>query len=263
MAHDAKTCYNELAGHYHLIFEDWEVSMVRQAAALGAILQAECGPPNSVRVLDCACGIGTQALGLAKLGFLVSGCDISPNAIQRARREASLRNLDIQFSVADMLDLGRISGSNFDAVICMDNALPHLESGHQLVHAATQIRSKLRRGGLFMASLRDYDRLVLEKPMVQGPSFFFDKAADSTQQGRRIVFQLWDWIDDRRYVFHLYITRKCETGWQAHHFAASYRALLRDELTSALSQAGFFDIRWQEPAESGFYQPVVMARSLR
>jgi hypothetical protein len=57
------------------------------------------------------------------------------------------------------------------------------------------------------------------------------------------------------------ITRECETGWQTHHFAAPYRALLRGELTSALSQAGFFDIRWQEPAESGFYQPLVLAKN--
>lgn len=40
--------------------------MARQAAAIGSILERECGPAVSTTVLDCACGIGTQALGLAK-----------------------------------------------------------------------------------------------------------------------------------------------------------------------------------------------------
>lgn len=40
--------------------------MARQAAAIGSILERECGPAVSTTVLDYACGIGTQALGLAK-----------------------------------------------------------------------------------------------------------------------------------------------------------------------------------------------------
>jgi len=264
MAEDTQSCYDELAGHYHLIFEDWEASMGRQAAALSVILQRECGP--AVRVLDCACGIGTQALGLAKLGFRVSGCDVSPRAVERAQMEALQRGLDIGFWVANVLDLSCIPDSRFDAVICMDNALPHLESTEQLIQAATQIRSRLRDGGLFVASLRDYDRLVLEKPVVQGPSFYShqhhsDSHGHSNHSGRRIVFQVWDWVDDRRYVFHLYITRETESGWQTLHFAAPYRAVLRDELNDALTQAGFVGIRWMDPAESGFYQPVVVASS--
>jgi hypothetical protein len=38
MAGDPKDCYDKLADHYHLIFENWEASMSRQAEALGPIL---------------------------------------------------------------------------------------------------------------------------------------------------------------------------------------------------------------------------------
>jgi len=69
MAEGVKNFYDQLASNYHLIFEDWEASIRRQAAVLGAILERECGPASTVKVLDCACGIGTQALGLAKLDF--------------------------------------------------------------------------------------------------------------------------------------------------------------------------------------------------
>jgi len=252
---DVAQTYDDLADQYHLIFENWELSIERQAAALGPILRQSCGLTTTATILDCACGIGTQSLGLAKLGFQVTGCDISPRAVERARLESSRRNLNIQFSVADMLNLTALGSSGFDAVICMDNSLPHLEHPEHLLQAAEQIRSRLHPGGFFLASIRDYDKLAEEKPTVQGPSFYLD------QGRRRIVFQVWDWIDDRRYIFHLYITREVAKGWQTSHTAGLYRAIRRDELVAVLSQAGFKNPRWLAPAVSGFYQPVVLAEA--
>ena len=171
---DVAGTYDELADHYHLIFENWELSIERQAAVLSSILDRNCGLMNSASILDCACGIGTQSLGLAKLGFQVTGCDLSPRAIERARLEAGRRNLNIHFLVANMLDLKSLADSRFDAAICMDNALPHLESAEQLLQAARQIRSRLRDRGFLLASIRDYDHLLEQKPVVEGPAFYLD-----------------------------------------------------------------------------------------
>src|ERR1700757_3076832 len=113
--------YDELAARYHLIFEDWEKSIVRQAAVLESILLQGAAGQLPMRVLDCACGIGTQSLGLAMRGFEVEGCDISSGAIQRARTEAAERGLKIPFSVASFLHLDGIAANSFDAVICIDN----------------------------------------------------------------------------------------------------------------------------------------------
>ena len=252
MAGDARDCYAELANHYDLVFENWEASITRQAEALGSILRQECNAAGTIRILDCACGIGTQALGLAKMGFAVTASDLSPASVVRLRMEASQRGLDIHAFVADMVDLGSVPESNFEAVICMDNALPHFESDEQL-RALGQIRKKLRPQGLLMASIRDYDRLIDEKPVVQGPAFYFDN------KKRRIVLQVWDW--ELRYVFHLYITRETANGWQTFHSTAGYRALKRNKLTNALNQTGFRNVRWLFPTVSGFYQPVVLAQA--
>jgi glycine/sarcosine N-methyltransferase len=245
--------YDDLADHYHLIFENWELSVERQAAALGSILHRSCGLTTAATILDCACGIGTQSLGLAKLGFRVTGCDVSTRAVERARLEASRRNLNIPFSVANMLDLTHLANSQFDAVICMDNSLPHLERVEHILQAVEQMRARLRPGGILMASIRDYDHLADERPIVQGPSFYSD------QGRRRIVFQVWEWVDAERYIFHLYITRELAKGWQTFHTAGLYRAIRRDELVAILSQGGFKNPRWLATVESGFYQPIVLA----
>lgn len=245
--------YDEFASYYHLIFENWEASIARQAAAISSILQREGRSGTDLSVLDCACGIGTQVLGLAKLGYRVTGSDVSAGAVNRARAEAMVRNLGVSFFVADVRHLDEIPARGFEAVISMDNALPHLLSHADLTEAARQMRAKLRPRGMLVASTRDYDQLVRERPTVQGPAFY----SDSGQ--RRVVFQLWDWTDDHRYTFHLYITRETPSGWSNFHGASVYRAILREELTAILASSGFADIRWLFPNESGFYQPVVIA----
>ena len=85
------------------------------------------------------------------------------------------------------------------------------------------------------------------------PAFFQDGVY------RRIYHQVWDWTGDRQYTTHLYITQETNAGWTCRHFVSIYRAVLRDELTEFLRRAGFTNVRWLMPADSGFYQPLVLA----
>src|SRR5579859_2057844 len=100
--------YEELAAHYHLIFDDWNAAIERQAQVLGPLIQSHANG-SRLRVLDCSCGIGTQSLGFAKLGYIVLGSDLCPAAIKRAKKEAGNRNLSISFRVSDMTSLAEIS----------------------------------------------------------------------------------------------------------------------------------------------------------
>jgi glycine/sarcosine N-methyltransferase len=210
-------------------------------------------PYHPLKILDCACGIGTQALGIALNGHKVTGSDLSPAAVRRAKREADRRSLAIDFHVSDMTSLAEIEDRDFDVVAALDNALPHL-SIQQLPIAVAAMASKLKIGGLFLASIRDYDELILNRPTIQEPSFYRDQAE------RRIVHQIWDWLDAERYTLHLYITEQSGKAWTTRHFVSEYRCLTRHELSAALTTAGIQEIQWQMPAETGYYQPLVIAR---
>lgn len=252
MADPVESFYDALAEHYHLVFEDWERAIERQAAILGPLLSG-CIPRSPLRVLDCACGIGTQTIGLARMGHRVVASDISKAAVDRARNEAKQRSLDVTFYVSDMSSLKEVYEGEFDLAVALDNALPHL-SQKKLVDAAAAIASKLRPGGYFLASIRDYDMHWLQKPRALEPALY------CAEPHRRIIHQVWDWTDDEHYALHLYITVQNEKGWDTHHFVSQYRCLLRNTLSTALTDAGFADIQWLMPGETGFYQPLVLAK---
>jgi glycine/sarcosine N-methyltransferase len=154
-----------------------------------------------------------------------------------------------------MTSLAEIADRDFDVVAALDNALPHL-TAEQLRRAVGVAGSKLKPNGLFIASIRDYDTLILERPVTQKPAFYGGKG------DRRIIHQVWDWIDAASYTLHLYITMQSEQMWTTHYFISEYRCLLRNELSSVLKSSGFGEVRWLMPAESGFYQPLVLARRI-
>jgi glycine/sarcosine N-methyltransferase len=242
--------YDAMAEHYHLIFQDWEASMRWQGGIIGSLLP----PPTSVGpVLDCACGIGTQSLAVAKLGFQVDASDLSPGAVARARQEAMTRGLAVRASVDDMRILEKAQLAHYGAVLCMDNALPHLDSDADIVMALGAMHARLRPGGILVLSLQDYGPLIREKPTSMPPSFFTDHGA------RRIVFWIWDWLDDRRYIIHLYISRQDGQVWENHHFVGSYRAVSTEEVAAMAISVGFTDVRVLPATETGFYQPIITA----
>lgn len=251
MAESVETSYDDLAESYHLMFENWSHSVARQAAIIGPLLEQYTGK-SSAYVLDCACGIGTQTIGLAQRGHILVGSDLSRSAIAQAASEARTRDLDIRFRVADMRDLSSIPESGFDAVVVADNALPHLLSQPDLERATVEIAAKLKDSGILLATLRDYDQLLSTRPTMQAPAFY-------EQDGKsRFVHQVWQW-DGEQYALHVYITLETESGWKVKHFDSRYRALRRSDLNQALQAAGFRDILWLEPGTTSFYQPIVIA----
>ncbi len=56
------------------------------------------------RALDLACGEGRNAVWLAERGWRVAGVDFSDVAIEKARRLAARRGVDVEWIVADVLE---------------------------------------------------------------------------------------------------------------------------------------------------------------
>jgi cyclopropane fatty-acyl-phospholipid synthase-like methyltransferase len=96
------------------------------------------------RVLDAGCGTGEHVLLATAHGADAVGVDLSPRAIEHARRKAAERGLSAQFEVADALTLGQL-GWMFDTVI--DSGLFHVFDDEQRARYVTSLASVLRPGG--------------------------------------------------------------------------------------------------------------------
>src|SRR5579863_2240554 len=93
IAEAAPNGFEDLLAVYRWNFDDWDALVKRDAAYLDEIIRSQVRGKAPVRVIDTTCGIGTQCLGLAALGYAVTGCDISPHAIASTQREAIRRGL--------------------------------------------------------------------------------------------------------------------------------------------------------------------------
>ena len=141
--------YDALASDYDLIFADWQASVRRQAEILDRIIRGHLAA-WPLAVLDCTCGIGTQAIGLALRGYRVHATDLSAAAVERAQREAAAAGATLKFGIADVRSLAEQVSGHFDVVLSCDNALPHLLSDGELRLALRNLWSKLAPGGLLL-----------------------------------------------------------------------------------------------------------------
>jgi glycine/sarcosine N-methyltransferase len=106
--------------------------------------------------------------------------------VQRARRECAAAGVHAGLLVADMRTLP-LAGCCADAVVCADNALPHLLADSDVLAALAQMNRVLRPGGTVIVSTRDYERVLADRPASTLPQVF-------TSGGARVIsFQLWAW----------------------------------------------------------------------
>ncbi|PZT71765.1 MULTISPECIES: class I SAM-dependent methyltransferase [unclassified Streptomyces] len=247
--------YDELADDYHLIYSDWDASIRRQGDALDALIGQ-----GGVEVLDCSCGIGTQAIGLALRGHRVTGTDLSPRAAARAGCEAARRSLSLRTAAADMRRLPFPDG-RFDVVVCADNSLPHLLTEQDVRAALAAMRRVLRPDGLLLVSTRHYDDLLRDHPVSTPPQVH--QTADCADGGERTVtFQLWHWHEDgEHYDLEHFQLLPAGGEWRVQVRRTTYWAVSQDRLAGLAAEAGFVDARWRMPQETGFFQPLLMARA--
>ncbi|MBQ6889687.1 MAG: hypothetical protein IJN53_01500, partial [Oscillospiraceae bacterium] len=74
----------------------------------------------------------------------------------------------------------------------------------------------------------------------------------------RVSFQTWTWEGDN-YRLIQYIVDDEDT-LQVSKFECEYRATRRQEMTDLLMANGCSEVVWMFPEETGFYQPIVVAK---
>lgn len=142
--------YETLAAVYDWLVPDALLTPEGSAEAFAPLLRP------GTRVLDCAAGTGTLAVGLALAGFDVAAGDASPEMIVRTRALAEARGVDVRAETRAWADL---HGGPYDAVLCVGNSLPHAQGRRGRRVALMAMARVLRPGGLLAVTSRNWERV--------------------------------------------------------------------------------------------------------
>jgi len=111
-------------------------------------------------LLDMACGEGSLAVGMAKLGYQVTGIDQSQRMIALAKGRASKENVDVSFFVEDMRSLSY--QEEFSLVTCFFDSLNYLLTIRDLQEAFKGTYRALRPGGFFICDMNTIYGLAVD-----------------------------------------------------------------------------------------------------
>ncbi|OAT83526.1 class I SAM-dependent methyltransferase, partial [Desulfotomaculum copahuensis] len=109
-------------------------------------------PQAGITVLDIGCGTGNYSLALARLGMRVTGVDISPGMLARARAKAAVAGLAVAFLPADAQKLP-FPDNSFAAAISVTT----LEFVPDLAAVLKEAHRVLQPGGRLVAALLGRD----------------------------------------------------------------------------------------------------------
>ena len=137
---------------------DWnaryEGSELVWSAGPNAFVVDRVGDRSPGRALDVACGEGRNALWLAEQGWDVVGVDYSDVAVDKARRIAEHRGVEVDWRVGDVTDPAVVDGT-FDLVLVAYLHLPP----EQMAGVLAMLAGRVAPGGALLVIGHHADNL--------------------------------------------------------------------------------------------------------
>ncbi len=124
--------------------------------------------PEAVKtVLDSACGTGLHAIIMAGMGIKVTGVDVSPEMIGKAKANAVNSKACVSWHVEDMRHFENIHGK-FDSIICLGNSIPHLLDEKDLDATLSGFGNMLSPKGFILLQMLNYEKVLNNKDRIVG-----------------------------------------------------------------------------------------------
>ena len=226
--------YDPMAEDYHWIVPDellsGEAFTERHQHLLSSL-------PPGASILDCACGIGSEAIALARRGYRVRGSDASSGLVERARARSTEAGLDVRFVACLWEELPeRFAGERFDLVLCLGNSISHSPDRETMLKSLGAMREVLKDGGTLVVDSRNWEKLRRERPRFSTPERVIGR------DGKKCVtLRLWSFPDrwEEPHAMDVALLFLEEDGGVTHRLhRIDYRPVPADRLGEAgLTQA--------------------------
>ena len=192
------------------------------------------GVPDKGKCVECACGTGSLTLPLRRMGYQITGIDLSEDMIAAAMEKARNAGLNVPFVRQDMTRLsvpGRVH-----CVLATCDGVNYLADPGQAQAFFAAAYAALRPGGALIFDVSTPDKLA----RALGNQTLF---SDDDE-----IAYIWrNRYDEKNALVHLALSlfvRRPDGAYARIEERQTQRAHGRRELRAWLSQAGFADVHF-------------------
>ncbi len=100
------------------------------------------------KILDLACGTGSITVPLSKMGYQLTGIDLSSEMLAMAQKKADDEHAHIRFSEQNIALFD--AGHGYDAAICSFDGYNYLTKPSDVTSSFARVREALCDGGMFI-----------------------------------------------------------------------------------------------------------------
>ncbi len=201
--------------YYHILYKDRDYD---EAQLFMDNITQYLNLPDEAKILDLACGKGRHSVYLNKIGFDVTGADLSENSIMQAK---VFENETLKFEVHDMRV---VFEQKFDAVFNLFTSFGYFENDDDNLETLIAIKNSLLDDGFAVIDFMNVDFVIdklvpEEKKSVEGIDFHIKRYHKNGYIFKEISF------DDKGQHFH---------------FTEKVKALKLADFESLMEKAGIY-----------------------
>jgi hypothetical protein len=130
-------------------------------------------------------------------------------------------------------------GSDFDAILCLGNSLPHVASYGELGETLTDFAGALHPNGLLLIQNRNFDSVLTRGER------WIEPQSHATDADEWLFVRFYDFEEDGTLCFNFVtLQRRWGGPWQQSVQSSRLLPLKQAELAAAVDEAGFGDVHW-------------------
>ncbi|MEM6721811.1 MAG: class I SAM-dependent methyltransferase [Bacteroidota bacterium] len=198
--------------YYHILYKDRGYD---EAEAFMKHLVEFLNLPEDGTILDLACGKGRHSVFLNKMGYDVTGVDLSQNSIAYASQFA---NDTLRFEVHDMC---KPYPKQFDAVFNLFTSFGYFEHESDNLHTLKSIKEELNSNGFGVIDFLNADHVIE------------NLVANEVKEVDGILFRLHRYVEDD----FIYKDIRFEADGREHHYTEKVKALTLQDFESYFAAA--------------------------
>ena len=191
-------------------------------------------------ILDLACGPGRHSVVLAKKGFKVTGVDLSPFLLAKAKERADAADVEIEWIQEDMRNFSRSEA--FDLCLSLFTSFGYFENKADDIAVLRNIHDSLVSGGTCLIDVVGKERLAKHFQ----PTSSHELSDGTLMIERREIYENWSKIRNQ----WILLKEGKAKEYRFHHTIYSAQ-----ELKDRLMEVGFGSVRICGDLDGSEYGP--------